>query len=263
MSVQTDTARVRAVRVRMRGLIERLRRDRTPSTREIADLLDHAEVARPLLIETVAEAARWESVPDRNRDGPVHAIFLLAAMGSFEAWSPIDALLRRSFEAIVDPLLDENLVQTLPWALARIAADRPEALMRHVDDATLALWVRVAALESLSFLAEIRPLRRPSIVAALRRWLPLAGGPGYEELGPFLAYLVQETRSGMELRSEVAGLFARGLVSWHHMRSEREIFEAPPRRIVEPTWDIFDMYEHHGAWIGSHDPAHGGRGGPW
>jgi hypothetical protein len=235
-------------------VVHRLRLNHSPKPEDLRVILDQAEDARPLLLDMLSECARWDHLPGKAVDGPIHAVFLLAALEAFEAWPILEAILRKPYETFVDPLFDENLLETLPWAAARIALDQPEKLVRLVEDRELTIWVRVCALEALVCQALLRLDRRAFVIERLRDWLRRAGEPDFAGVGNFLAFAVEELSCASELRAEVQDVFAKGLVEPSAI-CEEAVFAGTPVIFLPSACDIFEVYELQGDRIGYYDPA--------
>ena len=226
------------LRDRLARIVADINLDRSPTPAQIGLIVDHAAIARPVLLEILSDCAARERLPGGPVDAPLHAIFLLAAIDGFDALPLVETILRKSFEDFVDPLFDENLLETVPWALARLGLDQPERLLGLVHDARLSVWVRVSVLQALVAQAALRPDRRAFILERLcaprpPRRAPADGG-GFAE---FLDVAVARLRAADDVREE------------------DDIAYFGP---IRPDFDIFEVYEKAGRMIGYHDPIWAG-----
>ena len=257
--MESHTARFSSLRVDT--IVAALRRNHAPTIAEIRFLLDQGDDARFPLLEILADCARWTRIPRHSHDAPLHAVFLLAALDTFEAWRSLEPVLRKPLDTFVDPFFHDNLIETLPWAIARIAMGQAQVLVDMVDDSRVAQYVRASVLQALVVQAKLRPEARAFLIPCLGKWLRAAARPRHRTLADFLAFAVAELDCAGELEGEVRELFSRKLVD-PRMICLEEVLAGVQDPCLCADDDILDLYEERGEMIGSHDPARATERGP-
>lgn len=239
----------------IRAVVDSLRAGRCPDRAAIQTLLQHRHAAIPTLKALVEDACRWRHVPDARAEASRHAIFLLAALEASEGLDPLVRLLRKSDDFIED-FFGDLLTECLPWALARLARHRPEALRHLMDDHSLDHFIRGAALRGFVAQAMLWPDERPRVIRELDEML----GAAAEEPDPdWNALLVSDVAdlAPPELREKVNALFERQAVELTFITRDdvdRAYAHPDPTKQMTETLDVFSLYAQYRGLLGWNDP---------
>lgn len=120
----------------VQAVIDKMKEAWCPSPEGIQVLLRQPGAAVSALKGLLEEVLRHRRPPAIRSDAPLHAIFLLAALEAPEGLDLLLQILRRP-QDFVEEFFGDILTECLSWAVARLARNRPEALLGLVRDRSL------------------------------------------------------------------------------------------------------------------------------
>lgn len=240
---------------RVESIVEGLKTNRRPTDEEIEWILGHRAVVVAPLLNILNDTARWTSLPKGRPDAPMHAIFLLAALEASEAWGPLESILRKDFDGFVDGLFGDILTECLPWAVARIAKERTNTLVRLAEDTGLNTWMRNCGLRALAIQAVLWPETQKKVLSRFRRWLRSAHLDPDPYWATHLVTSLADLGGPRELEAEIHDLFGQDLVDPFVIREE-DVYHTS--KIHQAQRSIFDIYRSYGWMIAWQDPKIGG-----
>ncbi len=208
-------------------------------TREQADaILARGPAIAPRLAAIVSSRKAWRA-EDASFWAPIHATFLLGALGGPDAVKPLLDALRHACAEDVD-----WVTETMPDILGHVGAPAVDALHGLAADGAADRFARQTACEALREIAFRHPDQKERIAGILR---PLAATPSVEKTvrwsaGHFLLHLARpedrpllESLAGEQERARVAEYFDRKYV--------REVYDGPPP--FRPCPDDLDWMEFY------------------
>jgi hypothetical protein len=242
-------------------LIRRLHTEEDRLPREAADaIIARGAAIVPRLAGIVARRDAWRA-EDETWWAPIHATFLLGAIGGPDAIPPLLAALRFASAEDVD-----WVHEAMPDILAALGPPALDALRRIAQDASAETHLRLVACDALRELASRHPAQREAVADALR---PVAGSRAADDdvrwsAGHFLLQLaLPQDRALLEtLATEQEKVRGGG---WFDTRYVREVYAGPsPFKPVpnEPDWLAFydpeAIRERQQRWAEEH--VHGDDG---
>jgi hypothetical protein len=160
-------------------LLSLLRTEGDRLTRERADeIVARGEAIGPKLAAILDDPAAWEAEGDAAW-APVHAAYLLGAIGGPAALPPLFRALQRAFDKDASWIYD-----TMPSLLGRQGPVALEPLFEVLSDARQTHPTRSIASEALEILAIREPALREGI---LDRLAGIAGDAGRDDAGRWMA----------------------------------------------------------------------------
>ena len=240
-------------------IIDKIRSNRCPTHKEIELLLKNREVSIPLLSEILKEVVRWKTVPEEIPDAPMHAVFLLGGLESKEGFDILSKILFKDRD-FVDAFFGDILTECLPWALVRMAKDKPKGLYKIAKRNCLDTFVRNAAVKASIEQCFLYPERRKEFIKYFRILLKSAEkspDPDWPDmLVGKIAYMAP-----IELRKEITELFDKNTIGpWSIDRDDMErAYQKPDLSSVTVDEDIFSIYDRYGWMIAWNDSVVGGK----
>ena len=168
----------------------------------------------------------------------------------------METILRRNFDRFVDRFFGDILTECLPWAVARIAKQKTDALVQLAHDKTLNTWIRNCGLQALAIQSLLWCEKENLVMRCYRRWLKSAHLDPDPDWATQLVTCLAGLGGPAELREEIEGLFAKGLID--PLVIDMEDVFGPPQ-LHEARRTIFDIYHSYDWLIGWHDPKVGGK----
>ena len=236
-------------------IIETAQRSYCPTREQMEWLLDHRSTAVGPLLTLLKEATQWDAVPEERSDGSMHAIFLLAALEAQEAWPALANILRKDFDGFVDPFFGDILTECLPWAVARIAKDRPEDLIQLAGDIRLNSWIRNLSLRALGMQALLWPDKQERIICEMQGWMAAAYLDPDPTWPTHLICTVADLGGPQRLWPGIHNLFEQGLIDLGVIQEEDV---CGPPEVWKARRSIFEIYTQYGWMIAWQDPQMGG-----
>lgn len=219
-------------------LIRLLHTEEDTLPREAADeIVRRGAAVVPRLANIVTDRAAWDEI-DEPLWAPVHATYLLGAIGGPDVVPPLLAALRFSDELEVDWVYD-----ALPSILPGLGDPVLEPLRSIALDRDEKEFVRIVAIDALEAIAQRRPDKRDGILADLRA---LAGSDDEDDElrgcagAGLLRFVRPEDREFLERLADEQD--EAGIIGWLLPKHVREAYDEGVRP-PPPANDWMTFYD--------------------